>query len=100
MQVQDFDEVDVFFKFPRYTGVYRVASRMRGEGFASNEVDSTIGFSSDAAANVLDLNLDRKSSPGVNLLDGGHTVAKKKVVAKKAVKKVAKKTTKKKASKK
>jgi hypothetical protein len=41
---------------------------------------------------------DRKLVCGVNLLDGGFTVAKKKA-AKKAVKKVAKKTAKKKAKK-
>ena len=46
----------------RHTGVCPVASRMRGEGFASNEVDQTIGFSPHAAVNVLDRDLDRKLS--------------------------------------
>ncbi len=71
---------------------------MRGEGIASNEVDSTICFSPDAAGNSADQKFDRKPSPRHEPLDGGYTVAKKKV-AKKAAKKVAKKVAKKTAKK-
>ena len=71
---------------------------MRGEGIASNEVDSTICFSPSAAVRGVDRFSIESHGERRKLLDGGISMAKKKA-AKKAVKKVAKKTAKKKAKK-
>ena len=97
--VEDFSEMNVLLgPLQAHRSVLPSASRMRGEAVASNEADSMICFSPDAAVRAGDPSFDGKPLPRREPLDGGYTVAKKKA-AKKAAKKVAKKTAKKKAKK-